>query len=89
MRPAGTVGGVDALPDSDLERVAARLEGTCDSVEHALMHLELDADPEEVADQLLDVDLERCGGCGWWMEPGELVDDEGDVVGCGDCRGGD
>jgi hypothetical protein len=30
--------------------------------------------------------VERCQGCDWWMHPGELVDEEGEVVGCDQCR---
>ncbi|MCX6055169.1 MAG: hypothetical protein NTZ74_09700 [Chloroflexi bacterium] len=39
-----------------------------------------------VESYLADCNLERGPGCEWWFEAGELVDDEGELVGCQDCR---
>jgi hypothetical protein len=45
-----------------------------------------DVDPEELEEAVEDRNLERCSGCDWWMESHELIDDDGEVVGCRDCR---
>lgn len=48
---------------------------------------------DDVEDYLLNYNVERCSGCGWWFESGELTPDEDtepdddDLVGkCQDCR---
>ena len=70
----------------NLTEVSDYLEGTCLSVDAAIEHFELNIDVEDLEDALLDVGLERCSGCGWWMESYELVDDDSEVVGCIQCR---
>ena len=70
----------------DLERVADRLMGSCANVEDVLDELEIEADPDEVEAALSGVYVERCPGCAWWMESGELLNDDGDAVGCDQCR---
>jgi hypothetical protein len=69
-----------------LYRVAAHLEGTCAGVEAVIDRFELHVEPDALEDALLDVSLERCPGCGWWMASSALVDEEGSVVGCEECR---
>ena len=70
----------------DLERVAAVLEGTCKNVEDVLEALGIEADPDDVEDQLLEISIERCPYCAWWMESCEMVNDDNEVVGCDQCR---
>jgi hypothetical protein len=44
---------------------------------------------DSMESDLADGNLERCPGCEWWFEAGELVDDEDDedeLVCCQDCR---
>lgn len=73
-----------------MQRIAATIEGTCQSVASVLSSMDLDdVDPEEVESRLADFNLEECPGCGWWMEAGELINGDGDVVGCADCREAD
>ncbi len=74
-----------------LQKIRDALEGTPASIESVLDKLELldVVSIEEVEEGLLDLNLERCKGCDWWFESGELVNGAGDVVGCGDCRGKD
>ena len=63
------------------------------SPEDALIALDVEL-PEGVQmdsmeSDLADGNLERCPGCEWWFEAGELVDDEDDedeLVCCQDCR---
>jgi hypothetical protein len=78
------------LTTAQLEEVAGMLEGTCREIETALDLAGLescDFDVTDIEDQLLDVSLERCKGCDWWMEPSELVDDENEQAGfCEQCR---
>jgi hypothetical protein len=70
------------------------LDGTMHGIEHGLQQLGMDSrdfDVNEIEDQLLDLNLERCAGCGWWVESGELVpsddDEKSDLTGCcQDCR---
>jgi len=74
------------LSREELQQVSDELEGTCRSVESVLEQLGLAADPTEVEDQLVDLNLELCPGCGWWMESSELIDANDNVVGCDQCR---
>lgn len=76
------------LTDEELQALHKKLQGTCTEVYAALATMDLEnvVDPEEAEDQLLDVSLERCKGCGWWFEPGELIDENNEVVGCDQCR---
>jgi hypothetical protein len=41
---------------------------------------------DELEELLLDNNVERCPGCDWYCESGELLDDEDNLVGCRDCR---
>jgi hypothetical protein len=75
------------LTPEQYDLVLERLRGTSESVSSVLEHLEIDADPTDVEDQLAD-DIESCEGCSWWFEPGELTGDGSqDEPGlCDDCR---
>jgi len=77
-----------ALTWNQLEQVAAELDGTCQELHTLLAKLGIVADPEAVEDQLLSVNMERCRGCGWWMDSCELVGDDIDSVTgyCDQCR---
>jgi hypothetical protein len=76
-----------ALPRNKLLELSGLLEGTCNTVESGLERIGMpDEDATEVEDQLLDVNMERCQICDWWMESAELVNADGDVVGCDQCR---
>lgn len=71
------------------ENVYRYLEGTCNSAHMAIEYFDLDCTIEDVEEAMLDMNLEQCPMCGWWTESCELVDDEGDVVGCDQCRKGE
>lgn len=74
------------MTKENLEKIAERLEGTADSIESACECLDIEWE-EDMEDKLLDCNLERCMGCGWWMECCELVDEDNDDVGyCDQCR---
>jgi len=66
------------------------LLGTCDSIDIVLARM--DCVPENyntecIEDRLLDDNIERCQGCEWWFESGELFSDNEDECGkCEDCR---
>lgn len=69
--------------------LAGSLQGTCDSIQIAIERMNLDPDDfevDEVEAQVCEHGVERCEGCGWWHESGELVNEAGDVVGCDQCR---
>lgn len=76
-----------------IQAMANFLIGTSESVERALEAVGIDNDIDGyeidiIEDMLLDENCERCGGCDWWFESGELVDSAGDYAGyCDDCRG--
>ena len=70
----------------DIDRLAEHLTGTCREVPNALELLEIDASLEEAEEALEGRNLERCSGCDWWFDAGELIDDDGNVVGCYKCR---
>lgn len=72
--------------DEQLRKIAEHLEGTCSLISSVLDKLELDFDPSDVEDRLLSLNVERCSGCDWWMESSDLVDADGEVVGCDQCR---
>ncbi len=74
------------MTHEDKKKLAGRLEGTCDSIGSALEELDLDYEVEEVEEALLDLNIELCRGCGWWMESCELEDDDDEICGyCHDC----
>lgn len=68
------------------EQLASYLEGTCQTIDSAVEHLELD--PEvDWEDEMLTAGMEPCLGCGWWMESSELVhEDEEDTGYCDQCK---
>jgi hypothetical protein len=70
--------------------IAGHLLGTSASPENAMIALEIEM-PEGVQIDSLEADLadgnlERCPGCEWWFDAGELVDEDGELVGRQDCR---
>jgi len=78
------------LPKDKVQEVAEILMGTTMSVEAAAGKAGLDEDDyqddADALDQLIDY-VERCEGCEWWCEPGELADDDDDLCGlCDDCK---
>ena len=75
------------MDDLHLEKVRAYLEGTCNSLDIALERFDIALEVEDLEDMLLDLGIERCPDCGWWMESSELVDEDSEVVGCDQCRG--
>lgn len=58
--------------------------GTCKSETEIADHFGTDA--ETILEILSDGNIERCGGCEWWFEASDLIDDDCEVVGCADCR---
>lgn len=77
------------LTDEQIAAVAARLVNTAGTITAALEALDIDADPNDVEDALVDEGVEACEGCDWWFPSYELLDDESEVVGCDDCRSND
>lgn len=66
-------------------KLAAYLEGTCQSLEAAVEFLELDPNVDW-EDEMLSANMEECRGCGWWHESGDLVHErERDTGFCEDC----
>lgn len=86
---------INTLSEETARRLADTLRDTADSVEAGLARLNLDwtldefpIPIDEIEAQLADYNLERCYGCGWWCDAGELVSpsDDGDCGSCDDCR---
>lgn len=70
----------------DWNRIADAALGSCTSVSQLADQFEVDED--EVEERLLDLNVEVCPMCGWWVDSGELIEDDhddGDPV-CDDCR---
>ncbi len=84
-----------AIPDDrlhnvpvDAEQRSARIAqyavGTADSPGDLAQRF--DVDEEDVEEILGDFNVEPCPGCGWWVESGELADENGDEQHCVSCR---
>jgi ferredoxin len=50
-----------------LDEISHSIEGTCDGLEKYIDRYDLDIDEEELESEL-SMNVERCKGCGWWME---------------------
>lgn len=71
--------------DVDWGKLAQDALGTTDSDGSIVERNELDVDEDDVADHFLDHGVERCVGCGWWVESSSMQEAEhGDMV-CEDC----
>ena len=64
--------------------IEERLLGTADCVERALEDLGIEEDPTDVMAEFNTI--ERCPECDWWVETGELVDEDCEEVPCSGCR---
>lgn len=74
------------ITDEQLRPLGKYLEGSSNTLAHALTVFEWpELDEAEVQDALCGYGLELCK-CGWWVESHELIDDDCNVVGCEDCR---
>jgi DNA-directed RNA polymerase sigma subunit (sigma70/sigma32) len=63
------------------------LLGTADSPEKVAEKLDLPYDSvEELETIASDANLEQCSECEWWVEAGELVDEDGEVTVCSSCQ---
>lgn len=67
-------------------RLSDRLLGTCDQIEAACEQLRLDIDEDDAHEMLAEANIERCSECDWWVESGELADEDGELVSCSGCR---
>lgn len=66
--------------------LAHYMEGTCHEIYMAVESLGLD-EGVDWEDELLNENIERCGGCNWWHECGELEwFDEFEKSLCSDCQ---
>lgn len=70
------------MTDSEL---ADLVTGYVNGFDRALQDAGLDHD--QLEDKLLDLGIEKCPDCGWYVDSHELFDDEGDIDGhCCNCR---
>jgi formylmethanofuran dehydrogenase subunit E len=61
------------------------LRGTCMSLQEGLNNFDiLEEDLEDEDYELLDENIMRCDGCGWWVESHEIDNSSGDAF-CKDC----
>lgn len=67
-----------------IDHLIEYLMGTTYSLEHALLMLEIDLDPDDVVEELT-ITIDVCQGCGRWHETGELHGTH-DIY-CEDCGG--
>ena len=74
------------LTNEIIQTIAGEVQGTCDSLILKIEKYELGIGADELESLILDWEIERCPHCGWWMECHELVDDDGELVGCEQCR---
>ena len=70
----------------DWAKVYTYLEGSCKMPHEAIEYFDLDCTTEDVEEAMLDLNLEQCPSCDYWVESSELVDDDGNVVPCEQCR---
>jgi len=77
------------ISEQDLERLKEHLVGTGRTLNQALECLEIECDLSDIEDQLLDVSLELCPACGWWVESSEMEEQDVDVYVCSECFDGD
>lgn len=69
-----------------VDAVRHRLEGTSDSIEQAMTSLDIeDVDANDMGEEI-EWYIERCKGCDWWHEVGELANPDGEDGFCNDCR---
>ena len=68
------------------DKVYSYLIDSCYTPSQAIEYFDLDCTPEDVEEKMLDYGIEICPGCGWWVESGELVDDDGNLILCENCR---
>jgi hypothetical protein len=74
---------------ADRGRLAARLLGTCDTLEAGLDSIGLldEVAVDDAEDALLDASVERCLDCGWWHESCELDNErDGEAGYCDQCE---
>lgn len=75
------------LNHEDLQELADYLRGTAYSIQEGLDACGIDGFDDDIEEQLLEVDCERCQVCDWWYECCELASDDEDECGiCEDCR---
>jgi hypothetical protein len=65
--------------------MARHAVGTAESP--AVLAQRFDVDDEDVEEILADFNVETCPGCGWWVDSGELADEDGGDQPCESCRG--
>lgn len=70
--------------EDDVRRLAKYLEGTCNTICMACGLLDLD-EGEDWDDKLLDLNIEQCQMCGWWMESCHLEEDSTGKYVCEQC----
>ena len=69
-----------------VEAVRHRLEGTSDSIEQAMNSLDIEDVEVDDMGEAIEWYIERCKGCDWWHEVGELANPDGEDGFCKDCR---
>lgn len=69
---------------SDNASIIKYLEGTSKSEDDAAEKFGITE--ERVLEIMLDANLERCPSCDYWVECGELVDEDGEDQVCDSCH---
>lgn len=66
------------------QEIAHALLGTCET--GVFQAEEYEVELQDIEEACLNQNVERCPVCDWWCESSELIDEEGNVVGCDQCR---
>jgi hypothetical protein len=70
-----------------VRRIGDSVLYTLEDLEKYVDQYNLAISEEDLEEYLEDIGVERCNGCGWWFESGELVGEDWEISGfCDSCR---
>lgn len=73
------------LKENEIIKVIEKLEGTCKSLDYIIEYFDLEISIDDLENQLLDYNVERCEICDYWItDLGELDEDTNKVM-CWSC----
>ena len=78
--PGFSHGDDEGTLEQRMVRMARYAVGTADGPGELAERFDVDED--DVEEILADLNVETCPGCGWWVESGELADENGDEQHC-------
>jgi hypothetical protein len=72
------------LTEEQVSEIVDTVTGYANGYTSAMAQFDIEA--EDLDELLANANIEKCDGCDWYFESGELIDDNEEVVGCKDCR---